>query len=132
MSGRSAQLVLPISANPGATWSHWVSRAVTGEVESLLVHCLIREPVSSCGRPRARERLLTSVLHAQPVHVICPWNLLTITEAIEHAENDTMVVVDDIHLIDGHRSWQEALFHCYNHVQNRYTLPSSATQSPLA
>ena len=34
MSGRSAQLVLPISVNPGATWSHWVSREITGEVES--------------------------------------------------------------------------------------------------
>ena len=42
-----------------------------------------------------------------------------------------MVVVDDIHLIDGHRSWQEALFHCYNRCAETGTpFLASATQSP--
>jgi DnaA family protein len=50
---------------------------------------------------------------------------------LEHAEKETMVVVDDIHLIDDHRSWQEALFHCFNRcVETGTPFLASATQSP--
>jgi DnaA family protein len=33
---------------------------------------------------------------------------------LEQAENDGLLVIDDIHLIDGRSDWQEALFHCFN------------------
>jgi DnaA family protein len=42
-----------------------------------------------------------------------------------------MVVVDNIHVIDGHRSWQEALFHCFNRCAETGTpFIASAIQSP--
>lgn len=136
MSGRSAQLVLPISVNPGATWSHWVSREVTGEVESFASALLDQGsrflPVGVRGQ--GKSHFLQACCAAQPGARYLPLESLLDypPEAIlEHAENDTMVVVDDIHLIDGHRSWQEALFHCYNRCAETGTpFLSSATQSP--
>ena len=137
MSGRSAQLVLPISVNPRATWGHWVSREVTGEVESYARAHLDNGGagfflwasegqgkshfLQACcaAKPGARYLPMESLLHYPPEAVL------------EHAENETMVVVDDIHLIDGHRSWQEALFHCFNRCAETGTpILASATQSP--
>jgi DnaA family protein len=137
MSGRSAQLVLPISVNPGATWRHWVSREETGEVESFARTLLDQGGVGlflwasegqgkshflqacSAAKPGARYLPMESLLDYPPEAVL------------EHAENENMVVVDDIHLIDGHRSWQEALFHCFNRCAETGTpFLASATQSP--
>ena len=137
MSGRSAQLVLPISVNPGATWSHWVSREVTGEVESFASALLDQGGAGFflwASEGQGKSHFLQACCAAQPGARYLPIESLLDypPEAIlEHAENDTMVVVDDIHLIDGHRSWQEALFHCYNRCAETGTpFLSSATQSP--
>ena len=137
MSGRSAQLVLPISVNPGATWSHWVSREVTGEVESFASALLDQGGAGFflwASEGQGKSHFLQACCAAQPGARYLPLESLLDypPEAIlEHAANDTMVVVDDIHLIDGHRSWQEALFHCYNRCAETGTpFLSSATQSP--
>ena len=137
MSGRSEQLVLAISVNPGGTWRHWVSREVTGEVEFFAKALLDgggagfflwaaeglgkSHFLQACcaANPGARYLPIGSLLDYPPEVVL------------EHAENETMVVVDDIHLIDGHRSWQEALFHCFNRCAETGTpFLASATQSP--
>jgi DnaA family protein len=71
------------------------------------------------AKPGARYLPLESLLHYPPEPIL------------EHAENDTMVVVDNIHVIDGHRSWQEALFHCFNRCAETGTpFIASAIQSP--
>ena len=137
MSGRSAQLVLPISVNPGATWSHWVSREATGEVESFARALPDRGGVGFFlwgSEGQGKSHFLQACCAAQPGARYLPMGSLLDypPEAVlEHAENETMVVVDDIHLIDGHRSWQEALFHCFNRCAETGTpFLASATQSP--
>ena len=137
MSGRSAQLVLPISVHPDANWSHWVSREVTGEVESFA------EALLDCGgaglflwasQGHGKSHFLQACCAAKPGARYLPIESLLDypPEAVlEHAENDTLVVVDDIHLIDGHRLWQEALFHCFNRCAETGTpFLASATQAP--
>ena len=137
MSGRSAQLVLPISVNPSATWSHWVSREVTSEVESFAKALLDRGGVGFflwASEGQGKSHFLQACCAATPGARYLPMESLLYypSEAVlEHAENETMVVVDDIDLIDGHRSWQEALFHCYNRCAETGTpFLASATQSP--
>ena len=139
MSGRSAQLVLPISVNPGATWSHWVSRKVTGEVESFAQELLDRGGAGfflAASEGQGKSHFLQACCAAKPGARYLPLRSLLNypPEAVlEHAENDTMVVVDDIHLIDGHQSWQETFFHCFNRCNEKGTpFLASATQSPAA
>ena len=120
MKSQSAQLVLPILINPDASWAHWVSRDVTREVEAvakqmdssdsglfiwgaegdgkshLLQACCAHAPAS------ARYVPLSALLDYPPSSVL------------EQAENDGLLVIDDVHLIDGRSDWQEALFHCFN------------------
>ena len=120
VKSQSAQLVLPISINPDASWAHWVSRDVTREVEAvakqmdssgsglfiwgaegdgkshLLQACCAQVPAS------ARYVPLSALLDYPPSSVL------------EQAENDGLLVIDDVHLIDGRSDWQEALFHCFN------------------
>ena len=137
MSGRSAQLVLPISVNPGATWRHWVSREVTGEVESFARALLDQGGTGFflwASEGQGKSHFLQACCAAKPGARYLPMKSLIDypPEAVlEHAENETMVVVDDIHLIDGHRSWQEALFHCFNRCAETGTpFLASSTQSP--
>ena len=137
MSGRSVQLVLPISVNPGATWSHWVSRKVTGEVESFASALLDQGGAGFflwASEGQGKSHFLQACCAAQPGARYLPMESLLDypPEAIlEHAENDTMAVVDDIHLIDGHRSLQEAFFHFYKRGAETVTpFLASATQSP--
>ena len=137
MSGRSAQLVLPISVNPGATWSHWVSREVTGEVESFASALLDQGGAGFflwASEGQGKSHFLQACCAAQPGARYLPLEYLLDyppDAVLENAENDTMVVVDDIHLIDGHRSWQEALFHCFNRcAETGIPFLASATQSP--
>ena len=139
MSARSAQLVLPISVNPSATWSHWVSREATGEVESF---AKVLPNQSGAGfflwasQGQGKSHFLQACCAAKPGARYLPMESLLDypPEAVlEHAENDRVVAVDDIHLIDGHRSWQEALFHCFNRCAEAGTpFLASATQSPAA
>ena len=137
MTGRSAQLVLPISVNPRATWGHWVSREVTGEVESVARAQLDHGGAGLflwASEGQGKSHFLQACCDAKPGARYLPMESLLDypPEAVlEHAENETMVVVDDIHLIDGHRSWQEALFHCFNRCAETGTpFLASATQSP--
>ena len=137
MSDRSAQLVLPISVNPGATWRHWVSREVTDEVESFAKSLLNRGGAGfflSASTGHGKSHFLQACCATQSGARYLPLESLLDypPEAVlEQAENDTMVVVDDIHLIAGHRSWQEALFHCFNRCSETGTpFLASATQSP--
>ena len=137
MSGRSAQLVLPISVNPGADWRHWVSREETEEVESFAQKLLDHGGVGfflwaseghgkshflqACCATKAGARYLPlkSLLDYPPDAVL------------ENAEHDALVVIDDIHLIDGYPSWQEAFFHCFNRCAEKGTpFIASAMQSP--
>ena len=137
MSDRSAQLVLPISVNPGATWRQWVSREVTDEVESFAKSLLNRGGAGfflSASKGHGKSHFLQACCASLPSARYLPMKSLIDypPEAVlEHAENETMVVVDDIHLIDAHRSWQEALFHCFNRCAETGTpFLASSTQSP--
>lgn len=137
MSGRSAQLILPISVNPGATWHHWVSRKVTGEVESFAMELIDHGGAGFflwAPEGQGKSHFLQACCAAsQGARYLPLGSLLDFPpEAVlEDAENNTMVVVDDIHLAGGYRSWQEALFHCFNRCTETGTpFLVSATQSP--
>ncbi len=137
MSGRSAQLVLPISVNPGATWSHWGSREITGEVESFAQRVLHQSESGFflwASEGQGKSHFLQACCASQsgaryvPVESLLDYPPDAI---LESAENDSMVVIDDIHLTIGHKSWQEAIFHCFNRCSELGTpFIASATQSP--
>ena len=124
MSDRSAQLVLPISANPGATWSHWVSREVTGQVESFARALLDQGGTGFflwASEGQGKSHFLQACCAAKPSARYLPMESLLEypPEAIlEHAENDTMVVVDDIHLIAEHEQYVQSIGHLIDHALN--------------
>ena len=137
MSGRSAQLVLPISVNPGATWGHWVSREATCEVENFAQHLLAQNEPGLflwASEGQGKSHLLQACCAAQAAARYVPVKSLLDyppDAVLENAEKEAMVVIDDIHLLEGNRPWQEAVFHCFNRCAGEGTpFIASATQSP--
>ena len=138
MTVQSAQLVLPISIDPDATWAHWVSRLETEHLESAV------QQVASArdqgvfvwgGAGEGKSHLLQASCAAQSASVRyipsgavleCP------PEAVlEAAEHESLVVIDDIHLLSEHRIWQEGVFHCFNRcMQNSTPFLVSARTAP--
>ena len=137
MSGRSAQLVLPISVNPAATWEHWVSRETTREIESFAQKLLAGGELGFfiwASEGQGKSHFLQACCSGQSAARYLPMESLLDypPEAVlENAEENTMVVLDDLHLIEGSQSWQEALFHCFNRCVDAGTpFIASATKSP--
>jgi len=139
MTVQSAQLVLPISIDPDATWAHWVSRLETEHLESAV------QQVASArdqgvfvwgGAGEGKSHLLQASCAAQSVSVryiptgaVLEYPPEAVLEAAEH---ESLVVIDDIHLLSEHRIWQEGVFHCFNRcMQNSTPFLVSARTAPL-
>ena len=117
MTVQSAQLVLPISIDPDATWAHWVSRLETEHLESA-VQQVTGKPDQGVfvwgGAGEGKSHLLQASCAAQsdsvryiPMDAVLEYPPEAVLEAAEH---DSLVVIDDIHLMNGHRIWQEGVF----------------------
>ena len=53
-------------------------------------------------------------------------------DVLQRLEKLRLVCIDDIHLLNGEQQWQEALFHCFNRLQQSNSkLLVTATVSPL-
>ena len=139
MTVQSAQLVLPISIDPDATWAHWVSRLETEHLESAV------QQVASArdqgvfvwgGAGEGKSHLLQASCAAQsasvryiPSGAVLEYPPEAVLEAAEH---ESLVVIDDIHLLSEHRIWQEGVFHCFNRcMQNSTPFLVSARTAPL-
>lgn len=139
MTVQSAQLVLPISIDPDATWAHWVSRLETEHLESAV------QQVASArdqgvfvwgGAGEGKSHLLQASCAAQsasvryiPTGAVLEYPPEAVLEAAEH---ESLVVIDDIHLLSEHRIWQEGVFHCFNRcMQNSTPFLVSARTAPL-
>ena len=121
MNPKPTQLVLPVSADPDATWEHWISR---GETE-LLEHALKgKAPPSLPGilvwgeEGLGKSHLLQAVcaqLDAGAMYV--PLSMVLSappSNLLEGVEDSGAVIIDDVHLVVSSNDWQEALFHCFN------------------
>lgn len=121
MNPKPTQLVLPVSADPDATWEHWISRDET----ELLEHALKGKQMPSLpgvfvwgeeglGKSHVLQAVcaqfggdaiyvpLSMVLDIPPSHLL------------EGVEDSGAVIIDDVHLAASSNDWQEALFHCFN------------------
>ena len=138
MTVQSAQLVLPISIDPDANWAHWVSRLETEHLESAV------QQVASArdqgvfvwgGAGEGKSHLLQASCAAQsasvryiPSGAVLEYPPEAVLEAAEH---ESLVVIDDIHLLSEHRIWQEGVFHCFNRcMQNSTPFLVSARTAP--
>ena len=138
MTVQSAQLVLPISIDPDATWAHWVSRLETEHLESA-VQQVAGEPDQGVfvwgGAGEGKSHLLQASCAAQsasvryiPSGAVLEYPPEAVLEAAEH---ESLVVIDDIHLLSEHRIWQEGVFHCFNRcMQNSTPFLVSAGTAP--
>ena len=138
MTVQSAQLVLPISIDPDATWAHWVSRVETEHLESAVQQVAGERDQGVFvwgGAGEGKSHLLQASCAGQsesvryiPMDAVLDYPPAAVLEAAEH---ESLVVIDDIHLLSEHRIWQEGVFHCFNRcMQNSTPLLVSAPTAP--
>ena len=138
MTVQSAQLVLPISIDPDATWAHWVSRLETEHLESAVQQVAGERDQGVFvwgGAGEGKSHLLQASCTAQsesvryiPTSAVLEYPPEAVLEAAEH---ESLVVIDDIHLLSEHRIWQEGVFHCFNRcMQNSTPCLVSARTAP--
>ena len=136
MTVQSAQLVLPISIDPDANWAHWVSRLETEHLESAVQQVAGERDQGVFvwgGAGEGKSHLLQASCAAQSVRYIPIGAVLEYppTAVLEAAEHESLVVIDDIHLLSEHRIWQEGVFHCFNRcMQHSTPLLVSARTAP--
>ncbi len=121
MSPASSQLVLPISANPDATWSHWVSRPETEQLERFLQDDQALQPPgvfiwgdSGLGKSHLLQAKCAEMRGAA---VYLPMAIVMDAapdELLEGIEASAALLIDDVHLALTNSAWQEGLFHCFN------------------
>jgi DnaA family protein len=138
MTVQSAQLVLPISIDPDATWAHWVSRVETEHLESAVQQVAGERDQGVFvwgGAGEGKSHLLQASCAGQsesvryiPMDAVLEYPPAAVLEAAEH---ESLVVIDDIHLLSEHRIWQEGVFHCFNRcMQNSTPFLVSARTAP--
>lgn len=121
MNPTPTQLLLPVSADPDATWEHWVSRPETELLEHTLIDIetvtlpgifvwsgdglgkshLLQAVCTSVGR-NASYIPLTQVLDVPPGALL------------DGVESSGIVLIDDVQAAISSKEWQEGLFHCFN------------------
>lgn len=121
MNPKQRQLVLPVSIDPSATWEHWVSRPETKLLEHALTRSLVSTPpgifvwgYDGLGKSHLLQAVCAELGSEASYIPLATVLETTSTELLEQMESGKAVVIDDIHLVVDSRSWQEALFHCFN------------------
>lgn len=127
MHQTAAQFLLPLSLKDDATFSNFYSGkneekilalklAVSGAGEKLIYLCGVRG--QGCSH------LLQACCHhaqcANRTSVYLPLaNLLSFTpEILNGFETLSLICIDDLQVIAGHKEWEEAIFHLYNRVND--------------